>query len=181
MKQDMEIQLIYKMIMKKKGISGIVATVIMIALVVGVTAIVWVVINNLITDQIGSTESCFGSFGEVTLNKQYTCHDLNPLINEIKFSINIDDLNVDSVLVSISGESGAKSFEIKNSSTYSYVKMFSGSYGGALQLPEKNAALTYIVNLTGSGVSDAKSIKIAPIINDNQCEVSDSIIEVSSC
>lgn len=179
MKQDMAIQLIYKMIIKKKGISGIVATVIMIALVVGITSILWVVINNLVKEQIGSSESCFGNFGEVTLSKQYTCHDSSS--NEIQFAMNIGDISIDSVLVSVSGKSGAKSFEVKNNLTYSYVKMYNGNYGGILQLPEKNAGLTYIINLAGIGITDAKTIKIAPIINTNQCEVSDSIIEIGNC
>tara|TARA_Y100000310_G_scaffold342908_1_gene448197 strand:+ start:9603 stop:10121 length:519 start_codon:yes stop_codon:yes gene_type:complete len=169
-------QLIYKMIIKKKGISGIVATVIMIALVVGITSVLWLVINNLVKDQISSSESCFGNFGEVTLNKQYTCKNSN----EIQFAMNIGDISIDSVLISVSGQSGAKSFEIKNNS-YSYVKMYSGSYNGTLQLPGKNSGLTYVINLAGIGITDAKSIKIAPIINANQCEVSDSVIEISNC
>tara|TARA_Y100000031_G_scaffold109380_1_gene120372 strand:- start:433 stop:1011 length:579 start_codon:yes stop_codon:yes gene_type:complete len=192
----MVIQLIYKMISKKKqknqrffgynffpknrkGISGIVATVIMIALVVGITAIVWVVINNLVKEQIGSSESCFGNFGEVSLNKQYTCY--NSGSSEIQFAMNIGDISIDSVIVSVSGQSGAKSFEVKNNLTYSYVKMYSGSYEGTLQLPDKNSGLTYVINLSGIGITDATSIKIAPIINANQCEVSDSILEISNC
>lgn len=169
------------MILKKnhRGISGIVAMVIMIALVVGITATVWVVVNNLVKGQIGSSESCFGNFGEVGLNKQYTCYDSS--LSEIQFAIKIGDISIDSALVSVSGKSGSKSFEIKNNSTYSYVKMYGGSYGGTLQLPAKNAGLTYIINLTGIGITDAKSIKIAPIINSNQCEVSDSVLEINNC
>ena len=165
------------MILKKKGISGIVATVIMIALVVGITAILWGVVSNLVKDQISSSESCFGNFGEVTLNKQYTCTNSN----EIQFAMNIGDIIIDSAIVSVSGQSGAKSFEIKNNLTYSYVKMYGGSYGEILQLPEKNAGLTYVINLAGIGITDATSIKIAPIINGNQCEVSDSILDISNC
>lgn len=178
MKQDMAIQLIYKMIIKKKAISGIVATVIMIALVVGVISILWVVVSNLVKEQIGSSEACFGNFGKVTLNKQYTCY--NSGSNEIEFAMSIGDITIDSVIVSVSGKSGAKSFEVKNES-YSYVRMYSGSYGGTLQLPDKNAGLTYVINLAGIGIADAKSIRIAPIINSNQCEVSDSILEINNC
>ena len=72
------------MIIKKKGLSGIVATVIMIALVVGITAMVWVVVKNLIQGQISSTESCFGNFGKVNLNKEYTCYDST--LSEIQFA-----------------------------------------------------------------------------------------------
>tara|TARA_Y100000034_G_scaffold130823_1_gene190254 strand:- start:2302 stop:2835 length:534 start_codon:yes stop_codon:yes gene_type:complete len=174
-------QLIYKVIFKKnkKGVSGIIATVIMIGLVIAIAAILWSVVNNLIGEQVSSSESCFGNFGKVTLNKQYVCKD--SIANEIQFAINIGDIDVDSALVSVSGQSGTKSFEIKNSTTYSYVKMFGGSYGGALQLPGENAGLTYVVGLTTLGITDATSIKIAPVLNGNQCEVSDSITSIGSC
>ena len=120
MRQDMATLVICKMIIKKKGISGIVATVIMIALVVGVISILWVVVSNLVKEQIGSSEACFGNFGKVTLSKQYTCYD--SVSNEIQFAISIEDISIDSVIVSVSGKSGAKSFEVKNES-YSYVRM----------------------------------------------------------
>ncbi|HED05111.1 MAG TPA: hypothetical protein ENI61_00320 [Ignavibacteria bacterium] len=163
----------------RRGISGIVAMVIMIALVIGITATVWVVVSNLVKGQIGSSESCFGNYGEVSLDKAYTCYDSS--LNETQFEITLGDISIDSVLVSVSGKSGSKSFKIKNNITYSYVKMYGGSYGGVLQLPAKNAGLTYVVNLAGIGIIDSKSIKIAPIINSNQCEVSDTVTELNNC
>ncbi len=163
----------------RRGISGIVAMVIMIALVIGITATVWVVVSNLVKGQIGSSESCFGNYGEVSLDKAYTCYDSS--LNETQFEITLGDISIDSVLVSVSGKSGSKSFKIKNNVTYSYVKMYGGSYGGVLQLPAKNAGLTYVVNLAGIGIIDSKSIKIAPIINSNQCEVSDTVTELNNC
>lgn len=171
--------MIFKKTGNRRGVSGIVATVIMIALVIAIATILWVVINNLLKEQISSSESCFGNFGEVSLNKQYTCHDSGS--NEIQFAINIGNIDIGSVLVSVLGESGTKSFEVKNNATYSYVKMYNGNYGESLQLPEENSGLTYVINLVGIGIEDATSIKIAPIINGNQCEVSDSIIGIGSC
>lgn len=182
MKQDTATKLIYKMISqktKKRGISTIIATVIMIALVIILISTLWVVINNLIGEQIASSESCFGNFGKINFNKQYTCYDSS--LNEIQFAINIEDIDVESVLVSVSGQSGTKSFEVKNGSIYSYVKMFGGIYGGALQLPEKNAGLTYVIDLGIIGIPNAASIKIAPVISGTQCEVSDSITSIGNC
>ena len=163
----------------RKGVSTVIATVIMIALVIAVTAIVCGVINNLIGTQIESSESCFGNFGKVKLNKQYTC--LNSSSDEAQFSLSIGDISVDSVLVALAGNSGSKSFELKNASSFAYARMYSGSYGGSLTMPGKNSGLTYVVDLSSLGVSDANSIRISPIIKGNQCEVSDSIEEIGSC
>ncbi len=163
----------------KKGVSGILATVIMIALVIGLVAVVWASINSLVNKEIASTESCFGNFGKVSLNKQYTCK--NSANGEMQISLEVKDITITGILVSISGQSGSKSMEIKNSSSYAYAKMFGGTYGQVLGLPEKNSGLTYVISLSSLGISDGDSIKIAPIINDNQCEVSDSLSEIFAC
>mgnify|MGYP001570209919 CR=1 FL=1 len=166
-------------IKNKKGVSTIIATVIMIALVISITAIVWGVINNLIGTQIASSESCFGNFGKVKLSKQYTCINSTP--GEVRFALSIGDISVDSILVALAGNSGSKSFEVKNAAAFPYVKMYNGAYGGSLSLPGKNSGLTYVIDISALGVSDANSIKISPIIKGNQCEVSDSVDEIGSC
>ena len=57
----------------KKGVSGIVATVIMIALVIAIGGVVWAVVNNLVSEQLDDAGSCFNIFEEVSFNNQYTC------------------------------------------------------------------------------------------------------------
>ena len=84
----------------RRGISGIVVTMLMIALVVVVTTIVWTAINSLIKENISSSQDCFGNFGKITLDKKYTCYDSD--INVVRFSINIADIKVDDLLISIS-------------------------------------------------------------------------------
>ena len=164
--------------LNKKGISTVIATVLMIAIVIVIVGIVWISISGLIGQQIESSESCFGNFGKVTLDKRYTCY--NPSSNELQFSINVGDIVLDSVLVSVSSQSGAKSFEIENT-TISDVKRYGGVYGEIIEIPEKNAGVTYVVNVSGLGITNPDSISIAPIINKNQCEVSDSLSNIGVC
>ena len=161
-----------------KGISGIIATVIMIAIVMGVIGVVWISINTLISEKIKSTESCYGNFGKVTLERRYSCY--NSTSNEFQFSIKIGDIVVDSVLVSISSPSSSKSFEISDIAINN-VKMYNGTYGEVITIPEKNAGFTYVVNTSEFGVGIPDTIAIAPIINDIQCEISDSLVDISGC
>ena len=56
--------------LNKKGISTVIATVLMIAIVIVIVGIVWISISGLIGQQIESSESCFGNFGKVTLDKR---------------------------------------------------------------------------------------------------------------
>jgi len=164
--------------LNKKGVSAIIATILMITLVLIIIGVIWVSINNLISKEIKTTESCFGNFGKVTLDKRYTC--LNSSSNELQFSINIGDITVDRVLVSISSISESKSLEISNT-TMNNVKMYNGAYGGLIEVPEKNAGSTYVVDIDGLGISTPDSISIAPIISETQCGVSDSLFEISKC
>jgi len=162
----------------KRGISGVIATVIMIALVLAVVGVVWISVSTLVNEQVKDSEACFGNFGKVTLDKKYTCY--NATRNEFQFSINVGDITVDSVLSSVSSASGTKSFDIENT-TINNVRTYSGSYGGIVQAPGKNSGFTYVVNLTGLGIGKPDSISIAPIINGNQCEISDSLSNIGNC
>lgn len=162
----------------REGVSTIIATMILILIVITVAGVVWVSVNNLIDKQVRSSESCFGNFGKITLDKRYTCY--NSSLNEFQFSINVGDINIDSLLVSISSRSGTKSFKILNN-TINNVKTYNEVYGGIIKVPEKNAGLTYVVNITGLGIGSPDSISIAPIINANQCEVSDSLSKIDNC
>jgi len=169
------------MILKnKKAVSGVITTIIMIALVLAVTAVLWISINSLVNKEIDSTQSCFGNFGKINLNEKYTCR--NPSgnnSNEIEFGLSVGDITIDGILVSISGESATKGFEIKDGESIAGIKMFNGTT--TLNLPDSNSGLTYIVDLTTIGIVDASSIRIAPIIGGNQCDVSDSITSIGSC
>lgn len=160
--------------------SEVVVTMLMIAMVMGLAVVIWGVSRSLVNEQIQDASDCFGNYGKVEISKQYTC--VNSTANEIKVSVSVGDIDgVDGILVSISGDSGAKSFAIQNGTTYSYVKPFGGSYGRILSVPGKNSALTYIVNRITMGVADADSVTIAPIINSNQCEASSSLQGIDDC
>lgn len=163
----------------KKGMSEIITSMIMIGLVLVVIAIVWVVINNLIQDKVTSTQSCFGDFGAVTLNKQYTC--LDSINKELQFSVSIGDADVSGVLISVSGPSATKSFTIEDGANYSYLKKYGGTYGGSLSTPGENSGVTYVADLTVMDVTDADTIRIAPIMDGEQCDVSDTILDLKSC
>jgi len=167
--------------LNKKAISGIVTAVIMIALVMAAAIIVWAVVNNLVSEQLGEAESCFMIFGKVSINNRYTCY--NSTENELQFSINIGDIDVDEVLVAISGEGTSKSFKISNTeqSIPNLINYPSGT--PTIKLPSKNGGLTYTYDLTGGGFSmmEPDSIQIAPIIKGKQCETTDSLSDIDNC
>lgn len=161
--------------LNKKGISGVIVTVIMIGLVVVTVSIVWTVINNLVSEKISNSQSCFGNFEKITIGKRYTCYD--PDLEILRFSINLEDVEVDSVLVSASGAE-TKIVEIKKE----YGEVSGLVYypsGTPVKLPDKDGGKSYA--WTWANTDPPVLIQIAPIIDGNQCEVSDSLSQIDDC
>ncbi len=165
----------------KKGLSAIIATLMLILLTMVLVGIIWGVISNMVKNNIEST-SCIDSLGKINLNDRYTCY--NASSNETQFSINIEDISVDKVLVGISVAGQKRSLEITNENkVVSNLKPYGGSYGDVVILPGKNEGMTYVYNISGAGFSaqTPDSIEVAPVINGNKCDSSDSVVEVSGC
>jgi len=160
----------------RRGISSIIATLLLIVLTVVLIAVVWGVINGLVKGKIGESSACFGNFEEVKLSSLYSCY--NRTSNQTQFSLNIGNLDVDGVLVSISGPSQSKSFTIKN--VLQNITNVT-NYNGTTQviLPEKNSGATYRYSWGNSAAPN--SIQIAPSISGQQCPMSDSISSLDNC
>ncbi len=160
----------------KKGISSIIATLLLIVLTVVLIVVVWSVVNNLIKGKISQSSACFGNFDEVTLNDLYSCYDYD--LKNVQISLNIGDIDVGGVLVSIASGSQTKSFtltnELKSISNLTYYDETS-----PVKLPDKNSGVTYIYSWGGSDIPN--SIQIAPIIEEQQCPASDSITTLDNC
>lgn len=166
-----------------KGLSGVITVVIMIALVMAAAVIVWGVVNTLIRGQMESAEACFGNYNKITLNGIYTCYEYISADNYyVHFSLNIGDIEVDSVLVSVSAEGATNSYTLTNEDEVTIPGL--ANYGSTgfgtdlIILPSKNAGKTYIAN----GFTEKPDlIKIAPVINGQQCEISDTLSNIEIC
>ena len=158
----------------RKGLSAVITTLILIALTISAIAIVWVTVSNLLTGRLNAAESCMNIFDKVELNELYTCYD-SP---NFQFSINIGDIEIDEVIVSVSGEAITKSYTLNNTNKNIFGLGPYPSSSGEVKLPGKNSGMTYI---STEFSSTPDSVKITPVVNGNQCEVSDSVLEIYSC
>jgi hypothetical protein len=180
-KTNMDIKLQYKM-KKKKGLSTVIATVLLILLVTVSMSIVWVFVRNIITERTEGAKSCFDveSSDVVTINSYYTCY--NSTHGKVQFSINIGDVEIESVIVSILMNGNSIPFVITDDLSAVPGLAPYGSAGGDVKLPGKNEGRTYVAS--GSGIianSKVDSIKIAPVVEGKQCGMSDSIYAVDDC
>ena len=54
-----------------KGISSIIATLLLILLTIVLVAVLWTVINNFISPKLSQWTSCYKVYNDVSLNNQY--------------------------------------------------------------------------------------------------------------
>jgi flagellin-like protein len=159
-----------------RGISSIIATLLLIVLTIVLVAVVWGVVNSLVKGKISQSSACFGNFEEIKLSQLYSCYDSN--LKQVHVSLNIGNIVVDGVLVSISGQSQTKSFTITNSPQL-ISNLANYDRTTQVSLPGKNSGATYIYNWSDAVAPN--SIQVAPSISGQQCSQSDSISSLESC
>jgi len=169
-----------RLIINKKGLSGVVTAVLLIALTMAMIGTVWVVVRNLVNNQIESAGSCLDIIGKVSINNDYTCY--NSTSKELRLSIDIGDIGIDSLLVGVYGGGMAKTLTLTNdTSTIPNLVTYPGR-STSVKLPGENAGLSYLFNLSAEGFSGAPdSIEIAPKIGGTQCDKSDSLNQIDDC
>jgi flagellin-like protein len=160
---------------KKRGVSAIVGTVILIAIVVATGAIVWGVINSTVGDSLSSS-SCSNLMGKIDFNRGHTCFENGNLT----FSVNIGDVEIDGVLISVSGGGSTKSIKFMNG-TGGISGLYYYSGGLATSLPGKNEGKAYIWDLPNDFSSEVDLLEISPIVDGKQCNALDSISEIPPC
>lgn len=166
----------------KRGLSTVVATVLMILLVVILVGVVWITVKNIADENLNKAGSCLNVLGKTSLNNEFTCY--NSTSKELRFSINVEDVSVDGLLIGIAGGGSGKSFEIPSSpGSLNYLKFFGSTYGASVNAPGSNSGRSYIVNTTDPIINlvGITSVEIAPIMNGNVCEASDSITSIDDC
>jgi len=162
--------------MEKKGMSEVVTTILMVGLVLALIAIVWNVINNMVSSQIHETEACFGNFDKITINRAYTCYNLPT--NETYFSINVEDINLDEIFIVIGSKGVTNSIILSSTITnITGVTNYEDNSSGVIA-PAANHGKTYIY----AGLKTAPDyIRISPVISGEKCQQSDSFENIEAC
>ena len=165
---------------KKQGLSTVVITVLLIAVSMAAIVLVWGFASNLIQGQIKNSESCFGNFEKIKINKQYTCYEEIGTTDtyNLRFSLSIGEVAVDKIIVGVSSLGSIRSYELTNTP-----HLISGLSlyltGTQIVLPTQNNGLTYIT--TSAFLNKPDSIEIASVIDGVQCDISDSVSEIADC
>jgi flagellin-like protein len=163
---------------KKRGLSGIITVVILIAIVLVAGGVVWNIVNNLVDDKLNEASSCFEIFEKISFNREWICYNLSS--KEILVSLARKDVELERVDITINSGDSFQTFEIPGNN--SYTKPYKGDYSENILLPGKNSGKTYVVNLSGAGFYQNPVSMIAySVVNKKQCQASDKITEIPDC
>lgn len=163
----------------KAGLSTVIITLLLVVLSMIAVGVIWVFISNMVNSQIKESQSCFGNFEKIQINREYTCYEeIDSTHYNLRFSLGIGDIDVDKVIVSVSSASATRSYELTNAPQLITDLLMYPSGSIDIILPGKNEGLTY--NATGF-TAKIDSIRITPIIDGSSCGVSDSVSEIANC
>ncbi len=161
----------------KKALSAVVSVVLMIALVLAATGVVFSIVKKTAEEKLKDSKSCFDIVEKFSLEDDYTCYNVS---NEKVFvSISRKEILVDYLLISVSSEDHGITFKLYNED-----KDLTGisRYPGGetlVSLPLNESGKTYMVDWN----YDERPLKvqIAPSINKRQCDIVDQIMEIQNC
>jgi hypothetical protein len=167
--------------MKKKGLSALITTLLLVGLTMIMAAIVWSIISDIAKEKMDESASCSDNFDKLNLNKKYTCY--NSSGNELIFSIERKDLNIDEIIIHIGlfNSSSKKISLTETSINLPYLSNYPSKTPG-VKIPSKNSGTTYILNVSAAGILDKPEfISLYPIISEKECPICDSIKEIADC
>lgn len=164
---------------KKKGLSAIVTTLLMVALAIVLVGIIWAAVTNLVRTQMKSS-SCVNIVGQVSLNNEYTCY--NSTSHELRFAISRGDTDIGGILVGVYSQGTGKTFEMTNKSAPVAFLLRYPSMDPNITIPNKNSEFVYTFDMSAAGFTDAPSqITISPIVGTTQCSTSDQLNSIDDC
>lgn len=171
--------------MRQRGMSVVIGTVLLLALVVVAAAIIWGLVTNMIENNLEDADTCFAALSDrlIRINDEYTCYDA--VEDELRIAIDRDDVVLDSLLLSIANGEDRKSYTITEAGVSPEGDLFLPSDADA-ELPGRGGGYTYRLRNVMGGVFPEgdpipRAITISPKISGTQCEQVDSTLSVGNC
>lgn len=162
--------------MKRRGISPVIATVMIMLITIAAAALIMGFVLPFITDQTEGASECFDVFQGVEFGStSYNCYldanmDCNgsPCNDRTGFSVRVKKEGVVGFRVSLTGAGSSDVYDVNVTENTNF-RMLNSSPDWSF--PEVGGMRTYVIQ------KDYESIKVAPILeNGKTCDVMDTVI-----
>jgi flagellin-like protein len=151
---------------KRKGLSPVVATVLLIGISVSLVAVILGIVRPFAEDRLDESKRCYDVLGEVKFNYEYTCY--NASNDTMIISISQGDVELDGMIVVFTEVNG----------TYSDTFTLNNIDGDEYKIPGAESGRRYyfydITNIPSH-------IGVAPIVDGKPCDVSDETYHINTC
>jgi flagellin-like protein len=163
-----------KRISEKKGVSAVIATIMLILLTVIAVGFVAGVVIPMIKNWLSGTK-CVNYLGKISIDdtSDYTCFIPNATFGDVKLTVSFEDvsLNEFNVYIYDSATGRTKSYNVKNGSSEG-VSMFGG---GNIELPGKREKRTYVFGDEHHEAGEILKVSLAPVVEGDVCDPSPEI------
>jgi flagellin-like protein len=144
---------------RKRGLSDVITTVMLIALTIIVVGVVWIGVIPMIRDRMGSSDSCMGAEVSVENSQGYTCWDRAKNISMVQIRAGSIDVNV------------------------SGFRFFISTAGNSVYFPKQSYAVANSYNvfyLNTSGIYSIEKFGVAAVIRNGKTtkECPNSFVDV---
>jgi flagellin-like protein len=162
------------MVMKKKGVSPIIATVLLLVLTLVAVSILSVFIIPFVKNSLDGSKECVNVIGKIRFDdgSAYNCHT----DTRTAFSVRIDSNDIVGFKLSLYTQGVANPYTIENASIHSVLRMLSSTaFNTPLEVPLEGGLRTYVANAA------YQRIEVNPILKNGKiCDAREQI-EVQSC
>jgi flagellin-like protein len=174
----------------KKGISALVATVLLILITVAAVGIIWSAVNPMISDNLKFGQACSDvrMSLQVDASSAYNCFNSSNNLTNIVVSRGVDTLNLVGLQIIASGASGSTPFDVKIGSSKAIARRSNDTaFNSAVNfaygdIPTSNSAIAYTLNTSAIGKPDKVAVSAIVKIGatEKKCESSTAVV-INSC
>jgi len=180
-----------KMIKSKKGVSPIIATILLILISIVAFASIVAFVVPFVKEQLEGSKECFNVPEQISIidSSEYTCFNNDKIKVGVSVKRSSEEVEIGGFQIAIQGKNSAGEessvvVEIKEGESVANVQMLNEA--GSLVLPKKGEEKTYVITLaagrTPSPVSSPEKVVIAPISAKGKlCNIADEVEEVPIC
>lgn len=165
----------------KRGVSPVIATVLLLVLTLVIVGILAVFVVPFTDNSLKGSDECFNVISKLSFDESpYNCIAQTTAVNRTGFSVKVSDKSITAFKVTLfqtvgSSAGSAVSYDIRNGDTSPDVRMLNGAFSGPLAVPNTGDTLTYVAD----GFYDR--IEVYPLLSSGgTCDEHDTI-RISPC
>ncbi len=172
-----------KRLSDKRGITALIATVLMIVIVLGVAGMIYGIVVRY-TSKLNNLEQQCKNFASLSINEQYTCKayvmdEKNVTHEVVLVSVNVPTSakGLSGIAVKLNAPMQSKAIVI-DPSVSPYDVWIPFGNGTSVVLPEPGQSITYAIDCTRLSVTNVSSVAVAAVVGETNkitCAYSNSV------